>query len=284
VFEWKPVTIKMRLFSADNVDVVPLLGELTGVDVIQRFECDGKSYGAIRNFRKYQRPKSPHAVHPLPDGFRDYVALPKEISEKPKDKPPEFPPKGEITPQREEGGGVVKDEGKDSTPTDLDIEINTVGADAPDDEMKFKGFEGAVIQATAEEVERWCGEFPHIHDLRAELLVADAWAVDKPPGHGRWRAFLVRWMTKANADAVSEPGAEKHHAETVAALVANLRGQITVLETKEAKHGYSLTAEKAEFLAEIAELTGQSEGGEGSVEPLGVSELMEAPNYLRKQA
>ena len=30
IFEWKPITIKMRIFPADNVDVEALLSELVG--------------------------------------------------------------------------------------------------------------------------------------------------------------------------------------------------------------------------------------------------------------
>lgn len=101
VFEWKPVTLKMRLLPVDGADVPALLGEIAEQNIIKRFEANGKSYGAVRNFRKYQRPKSPSAVHPLPADIRSYVA----ISEIAGDEPAPFPPKAEITPQMEDGGG-----------------------------------------------------------------------------------------------------------------------------------------------------------------------------------
>lgn len=75
VFEWKPTTIKMRLFPADSVDVVALLVELEQSGQIRHFEVAGKAFGAIRNFRKWQRPEKPNAVHPLPDGLRAFVCL-----------------------------------------------------------------------------------------------------------------------------------------------------------------------------------------------------------------
>lgn len=75
VFEWKPVTLKMRLLPADNVDVDELLAELVETKHIKRFEHDGKSFGAVRNFRKYQKPKKPNSVHVLPDELRTYVGL-----------------------------------------------------------------------------------------------------------------------------------------------------------------------------------------------------------------
>lgn len=52
VFDWKPVTIKMRILPADNVDVPELLAELERANVIRRFEQDEKPYGAILNFSK----------------------------------------------------------------------------------------------------------------------------------------------------------------------------------------------------------------------------------------
>lgn len=97
VFEWKPITIKMRIFPVDNVDISELLAELVSARAIKPYEIDGRKYGAIRNFCQYQRPKSPNDVHPMPDDFRNWVGSPREIS-------PAVPRKGEKRPQREEGG------------------------------------------------------------------------------------------------------------------------------------------------------------------------------------
>ncbi len=101
VFEWKPVTLKMRLLPVDGADVSALLVEIADQNICRRFEADGKVYGAIRNFRKYQRPKSPNAIYPLPKDLRSYVA----ISEIAGDKPGPIPPNGENAPQMEDGGG-----------------------------------------------------------------------------------------------------------------------------------------------------------------------------------
>lgn len=76
VFEWKPVQIKMQALPADTIEVGPLLEELLANNQVQRFESGGKAYGAIRNFRKWQRPEKPKVVHPLPANLRRYVGLP----------------------------------------------------------------------------------------------------------------------------------------------------------------------------------------------------------------
>lgn len=75
VFEWKPLTIKMRCFPADSVVVADLLAELAAQDLIRQFQVGGKSYGAIKGFRRWQRPEKPKAWHPLPDSMRAYVGL-----------------------------------------------------------------------------------------------------------------------------------------------------------------------------------------------------------------
>lgn len=74
-FEWKPKSIKMEVFPADNLDMEPLLAELVEHRQVCRYEAEGKAYGAIRNFRKWQRPEKPKYVHPFDDALLSYVGL-----------------------------------------------------------------------------------------------------------------------------------------------------------------------------------------------------------------
>lgn len=75
LFEWKPLQIKMRLLPGDAGDVAALLSELEGVDLIKGYSADGKRFGAIANFRKFQRPQKPNAIHPLAENIAEYVGL-----------------------------------------------------------------------------------------------------------------------------------------------------------------------------------------------------------------
>ena len=93
VFEWKPLTLKARLFPVDAVNVADLLAELVTLGFVKQFEA-GKPYGAIRNFQKYQRPKKPNSSGVLPNDLHDYVGL----------VPHQFPTSGEKSPQMEDGG------------------------------------------------------------------------------------------------------------------------------------------------------------------------------------
>lgn len=76
LFEWKPLQIKMRLLPGDTGDVPSMLAELEGAGLICSYDVGGKRYGAIANFRKFQRPQKPNAIHPLPENIAEYVAMP----------------------------------------------------------------------------------------------------------------------------------------------------------------------------------------------------------------
>jgi hypothetical protein len=104
VFEWKPLTLKARLFPVDAVNVADLLAELAGLDFVKQFETGGKQYGAIRNFQKYQRPKKPNSSRLLPEHMREYVHQ----------VPNQFPTSGEKSPQMEDGGWRGEEEGEDT--------------------------------------------------------------------------------------------------------------------------------------------------------------------------
>ena len=102
VFEWKPLQIKMRLLPGDNGDASEFLAELTAVGLIKPFEFDGKRYGAIANFRKFQRPQKPNAIHPLPDFIAEYVGLSATDTAPVAD---QYDTGTVIPPQMEDGGG-----------------------------------------------------------------------------------------------------------------------------------------------------------------------------------
>jgi hypothetical protein len=114
VFDWKPVTLKMRLMPVDNVDVPSLLLELEQADLIRRFEQDARGFGAIRNFCKYQRPKTPKYRDLKSADLRNYVASKYPITETTGPEPAPFPKKVEMSPQMEEGGDK-REEVKEST-------------------------------------------------------------------------------------------------------------------------------------------------------------------------
>ncbi len=75
IFEWKPIRLKMRILPADNFDVGLLLDELKALDVVKKFTDDGgRLLGGVRNFCKWQRPKSPQTAYYLDDEMAVYTA------------------------------------------------------------------------------------------------------------------------------------------------------------------------------------------------------------------
>lgn len=75
VFEWKPMTLKARILPCAAVNMAELLEEYERAGIVRRFTDGEKDYAAIKNFRKFQRPEKPKAVHPLPDDLRSFVAI-----------------------------------------------------------------------------------------------------------------------------------------------------------------------------------------------------------------
>lgn len=75
IFEWNPVKLKMRLLPADNLDIEVLLQELLDTDQVVQYEAEGRRFGMIRSFQRYQKPKKPSFIHPapsepLPNGYQ----------------------------------------------------------------------------------------------------------------------------------------------------------------------------------------------------------------------
>ncbi|WP_051657161.1 hypothetical protein [Acidiphilium angustum] len=138
IFEWKPATLKLRLRGATTTPVDALLTELKNLDCVRPFSVGGKNYGAVRNFQRFQRPKKPNKIHPLPDDLRKYVGISGDSSEIEDDEggagsPPRghlssdsselsvieeapVPTKAEIAPQMEDGGGRKEEEKKKDSP------------------------------------------------------------------------------------------------------------------------------------------------------------------------
>lgn len=115
IFEWKPIVLKALIFPADNVDFAAVLGEFEKLDCVRRITIDGKQYGLVRNFAKYQRPKNPSYRHFKADNIPSDVASYIGVKGSP---PPALPQLSgsptENTPQMKEEGGSREEEEVDS--------------------------------------------------------------------------------------------------------------------------------------------------------------------------
>jgi len=113
VFEWKPLTLKARIFPVDTVDVGALLDELLAGAFVRKEEFDGRQIGLVRNFRDYQRPKKPNSSGMFKAEWRTYVGISDNGTEP---VPNQSATNGEKSPQMEDGGGRVKEEDRTSPP------------------------------------------------------------------------------------------------------------------------------------------------------------------------
>lgn len=175
VFEWKPLMLKMRLFPADNVNVADLLAELEGANIIRKFEADGRAYGAIKNFRRFQKPKTPNNVHPATQEILNYVGLADPVSETDDDKLDALPPKGEKSFQMEEGGEKER--------------------------KKAYAFSARVVRLTRKDYDNWREQFSAIPDFDAELSALDAWLVGEPEAKQRkWFGSGASWLARRHQE------------------------------------------------------------------------------------
>lgn len=113
VFEWKPRQLKMKLRGGKDGDVEPLLSEIAAANCIHAYEVGGRKLGAVRNFKRYQRPKKPNSIYPISREMRTFVGIAYESGEPVQYQRGTSSPK---PPQMEDGGDSRRMEGE-STPT-----------------------------------------------------------------------------------------------------------------------------------------------------------------------
>lgn len=199
VFEWKPVTLRMRLRPTKDGSVDALLAEIEAVDCIKAFEIGGRKYGAIRNFRKYQRPKKPNAIHIITDEIRTYVALNAVNSEPDDDQAAPIPPKRELRPQMEDEGGRMKDEGGKQKTSGVALRP------PPDDSPIFLSIPTNRFETTGEQMpvtEKFIQEFQQLYpavDIRTELRAMRAWAITNPDKRKTRKGmtrFINSWLSR----------------------------------------------------------------------------------------
>lgn len=204
VFEWKPLTLKVRLRGGKDGAVEPLLEELTAVNSIQRYEVGGRVYGAIRNFRKFQRPKKPNAIHPITDEIRTYVALSAANPEPSDDEHDEvlhqFGTGTEKSPQREDGGGRMKDEGgtkkTSGVASQLPAVLGPVFITLPTNRFESQGEEVPIYQPFVEEMQSL---YPAIA-VGDQLRAMRAWLItnaEKRKTRSGMKRFINGWLSKS---------------------------------------------------------------------------------------
>lgn len=139
LFEWKPLQLKMRLLPGDAGDCAAMLAEIESAGLICRFQVGDRKYGAIKGFRKFQRPQKPNAIHPLPENMAEYVGISPTA---PAPVPDQYDtPPVEAQPM-EDGGGRVE-EMEASLPVAADAAPEAVKTEVWDSDASFLAVWGA---------------------------------------------------------------------------------------------------------------------------------------------
>jgi len=190
VFEWKPLTLKARLFPVDSVNVPELLVELYNAGLIERAEQHPKQPGLIRNFQKFQRPKKPNSSGMLEERWRDYVGA----SSAPV--PNQSGTGTENPPQMEDGGGSKEDVGSDE-PTSPEPG-KPAPVVSPPIVIELPCVSGEPYPVTEADVAEWGEAFPAV-DVRQQLAAMRQWLVANPTRRKTrrgMRKFVVSWLDR----------------------------------------------------------------------------------------
>jgi len=228
VFEWKPVTLRARLRPSKNGCVESILAELAQGRCIRGFEHDGRQFGAIRNFCKYQRPKRPSNRFVVPPELRTWVGLADAGTEQSGVErgraPPKsessgvnggaVPPKSELTrieggisfakggnelAEGEEGGGRKREEeegrkrrNQKDLPNESDDDRDSADEIGGSVEQKAPyAFVSGAIKLVEQDLDQWKRAFPNL-SLEAELLALSEWAELRPNWFSAVSAALAK--------------------------------------------------------------------------------------------
>lgn len=183
VFAWKPITLKMKIMPVDNVDVAALLEELEDASIIMPTVIDGRDYGLVRNFCKYQRPKFPKFTILLNAEQLSFVSSTAAAAVIDGDQPPPISAdRGK--PPADGAKEEAKEEAKKKKKEDA------AGAAPPP-----YAFEAGTIRLNSRDLEKWRKAFSYL-DLEAELIALDQWA----SGQKDWFHAISGALAKRNRE------------------------------------------------------------------------------------
>lgn len=201
-FEWKPVTLKIKLRGASTAAVEPLLEELKAADRVRQYEYNGRQYGVIRNFTRFQRPKFPKSAHFIPSDLRRYAGSTEPITEIDRVEDAPLPPIAEKPPQMEDGGWRMEDGVGEEVPRKPKKELS---GRARQPRAVVYVFEGRIIRLAEADFRSWRQAYSAIPDLLAELTTIDG-TLAAQKHEGDWFVKVSRWLQAKHERLLKEGG------------------------------------------------------------------------------
>jgi hypothetical protein len=238
-FEWSPVKLKMRLLPADSVDAVALLDELAEASRIMAYEANGKRYGAVRNFCRYQRPKKPNSTYPQTEAVRNWVnSEARSTRDGGEPDTPSATVSGELTPPSAKASGEPKPRKKGANGEAVGNQLPTSGEKS---RQRKEGGDSSVDKST-DAVASSSDPKKALFDAGVALL-GDAGLSTKSA-----RALIAKWFNAhgeeaTNAALLSAAG----RAEPVSWIEGRLRTKVAAQD--EAREASRSTAERYRRMA-----------------------------------
>jgi len=190
VFEWKPLVLKAKIFPADNIDMGSVLKEYETLQCVKSYELDGRMYGVVRNFIRFQRPKKPNSRKLIPVELRTFVGLNEDGTRPVRN---QFGTGGENQCQMEDEGGSRRKK------EDSEIE------EPPPSSATQYAFEDGIIRLSEKDFSKWQASFSCL-DLRAELIGLSKWASEQ---QGNWFHAVKGALAKRNRTVLEARGKAK---------------------------------------------------------------------------
>lgn len=202
IFPWSPLQLKMRLLPMEGAQPDKLLMELVEAGFVLSFMVEGKQYGAVKNFKKYQHPKKPRDIYPTTEDVLGFVSDGDTV-------PNEFPTSSPPVPTGEEGNGG---EGNDLSPNG-----DCASGDAPEhptvDEVRGMWNERLAPELAKPIIRKIDGARRQTCKARCAEYTLDEWRecitnIRGSPflrGERGWQGFTFDWwIKKANFQKILE--------------------------------------------------------------------------------
>jgi hypothetical protein len=223
IFEWKPLQFKMKLMPADAVETSALMEEMVTCNSVKRFTSDDKSYGLVRNFCRYQRPKKPKYTYFMPPELRTYAGLNDDGSLQVLHQSSTDPEKPSL---REEGGDLRKEEsglGEGVKPARAKVLKTDFGREGP------LTIDFSASDETRQEIRGMgFGDEQYNNEFSKFIAYYMARGTVRP----NWNAQLVSWFQRATPEP-TKPAAKDFFVDKVFVIEGTLGWKSWVAHTKE---------------------------------------------------
>ena len=194
VFEGSPVKLKLQILPADDAGVAALLEELEATNQIRAFELDGKRYGLVRNFLRFQSPRRPTYRYPLPEWGPRYLGAREEGVSGTGDVPHTGgSASGELFPGGEKGEGKRRGAGEERR-----VAAPPATGDGESPTLMLPCLRAEEYPVYPADIREWGAAYPAV-EVATALLRMRQWLLSNPAKMKTQRGcrrFITSWLER----------------------------------------------------------------------------------------